>query len=122
VTAVDGTARRRVRASLWRQVLGRYGPAVAAERYAALVLARAHAAEPQTLAVTAREDLARTAAALHAVLTVHTGDSRGRCAACSHGPHLVDTPCATRRAVEDALRTGWPPPPARPGGEPSDED
>lgn len=94
--------------SPWRQVIRRYPPADIATRYARLVELRARHADLSDLASFAREDMTRLASALHAVLSRHTPDARGRCQGCSQGPYLVEAPCDTRRAAEAALRGSWP--------------
>ena len=103
------TASGPIRGSLWRQIAAQYGPGAAAARYAALVRHRARQADPATFAGSAREDSARLATAVGAVIDLHTPTARGRCRACSIGPHLVDWPCATRQALDDGIRHGWSP-------------
>lgn len=101
---------RGTRSSLWGQVLAEVGPERAATRYTRIAWARAEHADPAVFAASAREDVSRLAAALGAVLGLHTDDGRGRCASCAMGPFLVEWPCRTRKVAEDGLRHGWPAP------------
>lgn len=104
---------------MWGQVTATCAPSAAAARYATLVRVRARRVDAAAFAASAREDAARLAAGLGAVLALHTPDAQQRCRACAVDARLVDWPCRTRLAAEDGLRQGWPAPdPTDPPGAP----
>lgn len=111
-----GTRAGAARVSLWRQVTAGCGPDAVAVRYATLARVRAGRAGPAAFARSAREDVARLAAALGAVLELHTPDHWHHCRACTAGQFLVGWPCRTRRTIDHGLDHGWPPNPAAPTG------